>query len=86
MDDVVCEGNEASLNHCIFSGWGSSDCEKSEAAGVICFEEKENVLKKPKPARYLYEVIDTNDASLRLVGGRNSFEGRVEVSYFLVPK
>ncbi|XP_045506497.1 lysyl oxidase homolog 2B-like [Colias croceus] len=83
MDDVVCEGNEISLNQCIFSGWGSSDCEKSEAAGVICKEKEiKDITKygKIKP-RHIHEVMDVRGASLRLVGGRNSYEGRVEIYY-----
>ncbi|XP_045490332.1 lysyl oxidase homolog 2B [Pieris rapae] len=79
MDDVVCEGTETALNHCIFSGWGSSDCDISEAAGVICNEEE--IRADEIQTRYLHDVINVRGASLRLVGGRNSFEGRVEIYY-----
>ncbi|KPJ03811.1 Lysyl oxidase-like 2 [Papilio xuthus] len=82
MDDVVCEGNEESLAHCIFSGWGSSDCDSGEAAGVICRDKEVvpkplNLKKKNKIA--LHHVLDMRRTSLRLVGGRNSNEGRVEI-------
>ncbi|XP_068625619.1 lysyl oxidase homolog 3A [Battus philenor] len=84
MDDVVCEGDEATLPQCIFTGWGSSDCESTEAAGVICKEKEEEAspikeLKKKKSKVLLHEVLDIRETSLRLVGGRSSNEGRVEI-------
>lgn len=74
---MVCQGNEVSLPHCIFTGWGSSDCENSEAAGVICRSEAPVELRKSK--ELLHDVLDLSSASLRLVGGRSNREGRVEV-------
>ncbi|KAJ2941543.1 hypothetical protein O0L34_g14596 [Tuta absoluta] len=82
MDDVVCEGDEPSISQCIFSGWGSSDCEPSEAAGVICKELEnapENIIRKKEAKKGIHEILDVNSAVLRLVGGRNSYEGRVEI-------
>ncbi|XP_048001426.1 lysyl oxidase homolog 2-like [Leguminivora glycinivorella] len=78
MDDVVCEGTETSLNHCIFSGWGSSDCEPSEAAGAICSETPVALVKTAR--RSLMETLEA-DARLRLVGGKRDNEGRVETLY-----
>ncbi|XP_073963631.1 lysyl oxidase homolog 2-like [Choristoneura fumiferana] len=78
MDDVVCEGTETSLSQCIFSGWGTSDCEASEAAGAIC-QYGVNPLTVMKPAKSsLLSALD-NGASLRLAGGKNNREGRVEI-------
>ncbi|XP_046635916.1 lysyl oxidase homolog 2-like isoform X2 [Daphnia pulicaria] len=36
MDNLYCVGGENNLTDCRFDGWGISDCEESEAAGVIC--------------------------------------------------
>ncbi|XP_071551762.1 uncharacterized protein [Panulirus ornatus] len=41
MDDLNCDGNEASLADCDFAGWGEHDCQPSEAAGVRCFRDGE---------------------------------------------
>lgn len=84
MDDVVCEGNELSLSQCKFSGWGSSDCDPSEAAGVICRKKTDQTEGTPKSKELrlpIHEVLDVGSASLRLVGGASANEGRVEVSY-----
>lgn len=39
MDNVYCDGTELEITSCRFEGWGYSDCDASEAAGVICMEE-----------------------------------------------
>lgn len=55
MDNLYCNGNEDELTMCRFDGWGQSDCDTTEAAGVICDEgdlekideEKEQSERKP---------------------------------------
>ena len=36
MNNVQCTGQETSLAHCTFNGWGSHNCRHSEDAGVEC--------------------------------------------------
>ncbi|XP_032523492.2 lysyl oxidase homolog 2B [Danaus plexippus] len=84
MDDTVCEGDEKSLTECVFSGWGSSDCESNEVAGVICDDKIKNSIPikiEEEEKIKIHEVVDVRTVSLRLVGGRSSREGRVEIYY-----
>ncbi|KAG6451241.1 lysyl oxidase homolog 2 [Manduca sexta] len=82
MDDVVCQGDETSLAQCIFTGWGSSDCDASEAAGVVCVDKDDYSVPskqiKEKGAKLL-DILDVRTTSLRLAGGRSNLEGRVEI-------
>lgn len=80
MDDVVCEGDESSITQCKFTGWGSSDCDVTEAAGVACVN-RTSILnpKKESLGLRLQEVLDVRNTRLRLAGGRHRNEGRVEV-------
>lgn len=36
LDDVNCNGNESSLEHCQHPSFGENNCGHSEDAGVIC--------------------------------------------------
>lgn len=82
MDNLFCTGKENKLSECRFDGWGVSDCEDTEVAGVICNaelqEEDQNkvVAKIPK-----FKIKKQDVLKIRLVGGRIPEEGRVEVQY-----
>lgn len=45
MDNVFCSGSEKELADCRFDGWGNSDCNDTEAAGVICLQVEQNATK-----------------------------------------
>jgi len=36
MDNLVCKGEEPSLDKCRFNGWGKENCSHSEDVGVQC--------------------------------------------------
>lgn len=84
MDDMHCNGNETEIKNCRFDGWGKNDCEASEAAGVVCkrsINVEQNVLNRThshKTARK-HLLSRKYDVELRLTGGRNKYEGNVEV-------
>jgi hypothetical protein len=40
MDNMLCRGNEAALDHCDFNGWGNHGCTHREDAGVVCEDSK----------------------------------------------
>ncbi|XP_078579963.1 neurotrypsin-like isoform X2 [Branchiostoma floridae x Branchiostoma japonicum] len=65
MDEVRCEGTEKFLSDCPRSNWTVHDCSHMEDAGVRC-----NV----RPA-----TPQRTGPTIRLVGGANEKEGRVEI-------
>uniref|UniRef100_A0A8C0V8D6 Scavenger receptor cysteine-rich domain-containing protein DMBT1 n=1 Tax=Cyanistes caeruleus TaxID=156563 RepID=A0A8C0V8D6_CYACU len=70
LDDVQCRGDEPSLQMCQHNGWGEHNCQHMEDASVICAAASPTT-PTPWPL--------TTGGSVRLVGGRNGCEGRVEL-------
>ncbi|NWT10060.1 DMBT1 protein, partial [Vireo altiloquus] len=67
LDDVQCRGDEPSLQMCRHNGWGVHNCRHVEDAAVICAGTQTN------------DLCHVPGASVRLSGGRNGCEGRVEL-------
>lgn len=82
MDNIHCDGTEDELAQCRFDGWGQSDCEGSEAAGVICTHPENTTSKHPilvKSPKLKIKDVHRQGMAIRLAGGRIPSEGRVEV-------
>ncbi|XP_076444371.1 uncharacterized protein LOC143282567 [Babylonia areolata] len=77
MDFLKCVGTEASLDNCSFSSWrASSFCLARRAAAVHCQPLACSGVEDPGD---LCSPSQNTDLQLRLVGGTNDREGRVEV-------
>lgn len=83
MDNIHCVGNETEIKYCRFEGWGKNDCDASEAAGVVCkgAEVASTETTKSQSKKVTKHLLSKKyDIELRLTGGRNKYEGQVEVS------
>jgi lysyl oxidase-like protein 2/3/4 len=89
MDNVLCDGTESELAQCRFDGWGKTDCEGGEAAGVICDYFAEDIrtngtrvsskilnLMKSKQGKSKIRDVHQQGIALRLTGFG---QGRVEI-------
>uniref|UniRef100_A0A8C2K692 Lysyl oxidase homolog n=1 Tax=Cyprinus carpio TaxID=7962 RepID=A0A8C2K692_CYPCA len=72
LDNVHCTGGEKSLAECPSNGFGVSDCRHSEDVGVVCNQKR-------IPGHRFTNTMNNNQPLVRLRGGANIGEGRVEV-------
>lgn len=91
MDNMFCTGREFRLDRCRFDGWGVHDCNHAEAAGVVCDGQRARAINQAAPAeqqtptspppaqKTAIRLVTEKDLTVRLVGGRTTTEGRVEV-------
>ncbi|XP_050429469.1 lysyl oxidase homolog 2 [Adelges cooleyi] len=88
MDNIRCGGEEKELSDCRFDSWGESDCDPSEAAGVVCESSntQQNITTTapteiPQKKIKKHKIKDSagSNFELRLAGGREPQEGRVQV-------
>ncbi|XP_044768493.1 lysyl oxidase homolog 2 isoform X2 [Neomonachus schauinslandi] len=69
LDNIYCTGKEATLAACSSNGWGVTDCKHTEDVGVVCSDKRIPGFKFDSSLQPL----------VRLRGGANIGEGRVEV-------
>nr|XP_012418491.1 PREDICTED: lysyl oxidase homolog 2 isoform X4 [Odobenus rosmarus divergens] len=69
LDNIYCTGKEATLAACSSNGWGVTDCKHTEDVGVVCSDKRIPGFKFDNSLQPL----------VRLRGGANIGEGRVEV-------
>ncbi|TRY57193.1 hypothetical protein DNTS_003276 [Danionella cerebrum] len=87
LDNVDCIGNEQRLTDCFNLGWGQHNCGHYEDAGVICAPPMDYIVMgrdfvqtTDKPTTTKAPATTTPaDATVRLVGGQNRCQGRVEI-------
>eukprot|EP00298_Acanthocystis_sp_HF-20_P017421 c21743_g1_i4.p1 GENE.c21743_g1_i4~~c21743_g1_i4.p1 ORF type:complete len:653 (+),score=316.75 c21743_g1_i4:168-2126(+) len=64
LDEVLCTGNEITIEQCGSNGWGIHDCVHVEDIGVDCIS---------------FQDTSSPHETIRLVGGEDSSSGRVEI-------
>uniref|UniRef100_A0A2K6BZ33 Scavenger receptor cysteine rich family member with 4 domains n=1 Tax=Macaca nemestrina TaxID=9545 RepID=A0A2K6BZ33_MACNE len=75
LDNVECRGQEAALSECGSRGWGVHNCFHYEDVAVLCdgeWTEASGTCALPSP-------LSPGEGSVRLVGGANLCQGRVEI-------
>ncbi|NWI42105.1 DMBT1 protein, partial [Picathartes gymnocephalus] len=76
LDNVRCSGHEVSLLRCNHTGWRIHNCAHYEDASVVCSGTLTFFSQQSSCPCALCRVAG---ASVRLSGGRNGCEGRVEL-------
>ncbi|XP_034033272.1 scavenger receptor cysteine-rich domain-containing group B protein [Thalassophryne amazonica] len=80
LDNVDCKGSETDLSQCASHGWGTHNCYHYEDVAITCREP--SAVKGPDEitTRPPWDS-DIGDGTIRLAGGSDSCQGRVEI-YF----
>ncbi|XP_077360971.1 scavenger receptor cysteine-rich domain-containing group B protein isoform X2 [Festucalex cinctus] len=81
LDNVDCQGSETNLGHCDSLGWGVHNCYHYEDVAIKC---REPLVVGAKASGDITTTPPKNailDGTVRLVDGRDSCQGRVEIYY-----
>ena len=68
MDDLDCTGTEASLDQCLFNGFGRNDCDHDEDVGLSCTNDASD---------FAIRLADGDESSGRLEVRNNGEFGTV---------
>ncbi|NWS71562.1 SRB4D protein, partial [Crotophaga sulcirostris] len=83
LDNVDCKGREAALSECWSHGWGIHNCYHYEDVAVVCNELSPTHASEGPTSRTLTAAVQDGerDGRIRLVGGTDTCQGRVEILY-----
>jgi len=81
LDEVQCTTGDRHLSECSHNGWGNNDCTHLEDAGVVC--SGSSLLLNLIFQSLCFVCTDNTcaESNIRLMGGTNDHEGRVEVCH-----
>ena len=78
MNKIEVVSHPTTIKHCFafrFDGWGTHDCQRTEAAGVQCKPKPPPTTPPPTTTTERPKTNIHHDLEIRLFGGRDESEG-----------